>query len=119
VLVKNICILHYLHSSFQFHSYSNQITAATLEQHHSNIIMAILSSTIRRSHVMRRLLLDKSSNGFLTRQQQQQQYALAYRRGLHATSAVYGDALDMADTFSRRHGKLVISYCADMILRMM
>ena len=69
--------------------------------------MAILSSTIRRSHVMRRLLLDKSSNGFLMRQQQQQQqqYALAYRRGLHATSAAYGDALDMADTFSRRHGE--------------
>lgn len=69
--------------------------------------MAILSSTIRRSHVMRRLLLDKSSNGFLTRQQQQQQqqYAVAYRRGLHATSAAYGDALDMADTFSRRHGE--------------
>ena len=70
--------------------------------------MAILSSTIRRSHVMRRLLLDKSSNGFLMRQQQQQQqYALAYRRGLHATSAAYGDALDMADTFSRRHGKYI------------
>lgn len=73
--------------------------------------MAILSSTIRRSHVMRRLLLDKSSNGFLMRQQQQQQqqqYAVAYRRGLHATSAAYGDALDMADTFSRRHGKCVV-----------
>ena len=71
--------------------------------------MAILSSTIRRSHVMRRLLLDKCSNGFLMRQQQQQQqqYALAYRRGLHATSATYGDALDMADTFSRRHGKYI------------
>jgi hypothetical protein len=75
--------------------------------------MAILSSTIRRSHVMRRLLLDKSSNGFLMRQQQQQ-YALAYRRGLHATSAAYGDALDMADTFSRRHGECIVinSYIA-------
>lgn len=32
------------------------------------------------------------------------------RRGIHATSAVNGDALDMADTFSRRHGKLFVTY---------
>jgi hypothetical protein len=60
----------------------------------------ILSSTIRRSpQVLRRLLLNSGS----IRQQQDP----LLRRGIHATGVVNGDALDMADTFSRRHGKFI------------
>ena len=74
--------------------------------------MAILSSTIRRSHVLRRLLLNNNNGPIISRQNNPTALFVA-RRGIHATSAVNGDALDMADTFSRRHGKLykIIIYC--------
>ena len=65
----------------------------------------ILSSTIRRSpQVLRSLLLNNGS----IRQQQNPSSLLG--RGIHATGVVNGDALDMADTFSRRHGKF--KFCA-------
>jgi hypothetical protein len=68
--------------------------------------MAIISSAIRRSpQVLRNLLLN---SGSIRQQQQLLNPTALLRRGIHATSAVNGDALDMADTFSRRHGKFVI-----------
>ena len=65
----------------------------------------ILSSTIRRSpQVLRSLLLN---NGSI---RQQQTPSSLLRRGIHATGVVNGDALDMADTFSRRHGKFEFTF---------
>ena len=70
--------------------------------------MAILSPTIRRS--LHRVLARTSSSKPLTNANNA---ALRIgtqcisRRAVHATSVVSGDALDMADTFSRRHGKFV------------
>ena len=66
----------------------------------------ILSSNIRRSpQVLRRLLLNSGSI------RQQQNPTSLLRRGIHCTGVVNGDALDMADTFSRRHGKFTIILC--------
>jgi hypothetical protein len=67
--------------------------------------MAILSSAIRRSHVMRRLLLKSVRPVGLENPTARLAAEGVSRRGIHATSVVKGDALDMADTFSRRHGK--------------
>jgi hypothetical protein len=72
--------------------------------------MAILSSVVRRSN-LRRLLLSRSSGST-----QQNANALLLRRGIHATSAVNGDALDMADTFSRRHGKFAFLGAHDVCI---
>ena len=71
--------------------------------------MAILSPTIRRS--LHQLLARKSSSKPLTNVNNAASLRIGTqyisRRSVHATSVVSGDALDMADTFSRRHGKFV------------
>lgn len=66
-------------------------------------VMALLSTTIRRSNALLRLVL--------THPKQRCDAAAVARvgvRALHATSAVSADALDMVDTFSRRHGEFDI-----------
>jgi len=68
--------------------------------------MAILSPSIRRS--LHRVLARTSSSKPLTNANNApslRSTQVISRRAVHATSAVSGDALDMADTFSRRHGK--------------
>ena len=72
--------------------------------------MAILSPTIRRS--LHRVLARTSSSKPLTNANNATSLTRIgtqsiSQRAVHATSAVSGDALDMADTFSRRHGKFV------------
>lgn len=61
--------------------------------------MAILSSTVRRSlHRVLASNLSKNANAV----------SPSFRRAIHATSALSADALDMADTFSRRHCKFLL-----------
>lgn len=50
------------------------------------------STVLTRSSALRRLLASKSYESFV-------------RRSFHASSTLSGDALDMADTFARRHSK--------------
>jgi len=70
--------------------------------------MAILSPSIRRS--LHRVLARTSSKP-LTNANNAASLRIGTqcisRRAVHATSVVSGDALDMADTFSRRHGAFV------------
>ena len=72
--------------------------------------MAILSPSIRRS-LHRVLARTSSSSTPLTNANNAASLRIGTqcisRRAVHATSIVSGDALDMADTFSRRHGKFV------------
>ena len=71
--------------------------------------MAILSPSIRRS--LHQLLARTSSSKPLTNANNAASLRIGTqvisRRAVHATSVVSGDALDMADTFSRRHGAFV------------
>ena len=71
--------------------------------------MAILSPSIRRS--LHRVLARTSSSKPLTNANNAASLRIGTqcisRRAVHATSVVSGDALDMADTFSRRHGAFV------------
>ena len=81
--------------------------------------MAILSPTIRRS--LNQVLAQASSRP-LNKNVTTSKLSLAALRGrptvvtssqraIHSTSVVAGDALDMADTFSRRHGEYLIIFC--------
>ena len=82
--------------------------------------MAILSPTIRRS--LNQVLAQASSRP-LNKNVTTSKLSLAALRGgrptgvtssqraIHSTSVVAGDALDMADTFSRRHGEFLIIFC--------
>lgn len=77
--------------------------------------MAILSPTIRRS-LHRVLARTSSSSKPLTNANNAalRSTQVISRRAVHATSAVSGDALDMADTFSRRHGKFGVCWICFM-----
>lgn len=82
--------------------------------------MANLSPTIRRS--LNQVLAQASSRP-LNKNVTTSKLSLAALRGrpptvvassqraIHSTSVVSGDALDMADTFSRRHGEFLIIFC--------
>ena len=69
--------------------------------------MAIISPSIRRS--LQRLLVQSSSQNvnafFFTESVFGRVATSCSRRTIHSTRVLSGDALDMADTFSRRHGK--------------
>ena len=58
--------------------------------------MTILSSVLRRPHTLRHLLTQ-------SRSRPQHHAAVAAVRAIHTTGVLSVDALDMADTFSRRH----------------
>ena len=89
---------------------------------HIAIAMTILSPTIRRSlHQVlasskksfcknNNVLSSSSSSSSLAlgRVTATRSSSIISRRAIHSTSVVSGDALDMADTFSRRHRKLYL-----------
>ena len=89
---------------------------------HIAIAMAIISPTIRRSlhqvlasskksFCKNNNVLSSSSSSSLALGRvttTRSSSIIISRRAIHSTSVVSGDALDMADTFSRRHRKL---YC--------
>jgi len=79
--------------------------------------MAILSPTIRRS--LHRVLARTSSSKPLTNANNAPSLRIGTqcisRRAVHSTSVLSGDALDMADTFSRRHGKFGVCWIVSCI----
>ncbi len=77
--------------------------------------MAIVSSSIRRSlpRFLARTVSKTNANAVAVGRGRGA--SACTRRTVHSTRVLSGDALDMADTFSRRHGKN--TFCIWMICR--
>jgi len=79
--------------------------------------MAIVSPSIRRSlpRFLARTVSKTNANAIDVAVGRGRAASACSRRTIHSTRVLSGDALDMADTFSRRHGKN--TFCIWMICR--